>query len=212
MKPGLHRGQLARWDDDRGFGFIQPADSSPEVFLHITELKDVTRRPIVGDTILYHVAEQGGKVRALNAFILGARLKPILRSSSYSNKGIMQAESLYPFPVLEVMLLSIFPLFGATHFVLKTGNPLPLILYPLVSLVSFKLYANDKSCAKQGAWRTSEQTLILCDLAGGWMGGFIAQRRLRHKVSKRSYQAMFRLVVAMHYLFWLGWLTVAKSL
>ena len=212
MKPGLRRGQLAKWKDDRGFGFIQPADSSPEVFLHITELKDVTRRPIVGDTIFYHVAEQNGKIHALNAFILGARLKPISKASSSSDKGTVQAKSLYAFPILEVALLSILPMVGAIHFSLKTGNPLPLILYPLISLASFKLYADDKFHAKQGSWRTPEQTLILCDLAGGWMGGFIAQRRLRHKVSKNSYQMMFWLVVAMHYIFWLGWLIVAKTL
>ncbi|HEY9641781.1 MAG TPA: cold shock and DUF1294 domain-containing protein [Coleofasciculaceae cyanobacterium] len=212
MKSGLRRGQLTKWKDDRGFGFIQPADGSPEVFLHISELKDVSRRPIVGDTIYYHIAEQDGKVRASNAFILGARLKPVSQSSPSTNKGTKQAVPLYPFPVLEVVVLSFFPMIGAIHFLLKTGNPLSLILYGLMSLISFALYADDKSCAKRGAWRTPEKTLILCDLAGGWIGGFIAQRRLHHKVSKSSYQRAFWLVVAMHYVFWLWWLIASKEI
>lgn len=212
MKPGLHRGQLTKWKDDRGFGFIQPADGSLEVFLHISELKDASRRPTVGDTIYYYVAERDGKARASNAFILGARLKPVSRSSPSSSKATMQAEPPYPFPVLEVVLLSIFPMIGAIHFLLKTGNPLFLILYGLMGLVSFVLYADDKSRAKRGAWRTPEKTLILCDLAGGWIGGFIAQRRLNHKVSKSSYQGVFWLAVAMHYIFWLWWLIASKDI
>ncbi|MCC5615692.1 cold shock domain-containing protein [Nostoc sp. CHAB 5836] len=41
MKPALHKGQLIRWKDDRGFGFIQPDDSSQEVFLHITAFNEL---------------------------------------------------------------------------------------------------------------------------------------------------------------------------
>ncbi|MDJ1170725.1 cold shock domain-containing protein [Roseofilum sp. BLCC_M154] len=36
MKPTLHKGQLATWKDDRGFGFIQPDNGGKEVFLHIS--------------------------------------------------------------------------------------------------------------------------------------------------------------------------------
>jgi cold shock CspA family protein len=55
MKPALHKGQLITWKDDRGFGFIQPDDGSQEVFLHITALKDVNRRPQVGDFVCYQL-------------------------------------------------------------------------------------------------------------------------------------------------------------
>ncbi len=211
MKPGLRRGQLTKWKDDRGFGFIQPADGSPEVFLHISGLKNVSRRPVLGDTIYYYIAEQDGKIRASNAFILGARLKPVSQSPLSSRKLTMQAEPLRPFPVLEALLLSILPMIGASHFLIKTGNPLLLILYGLMGLVSFVLYADDKSRAKQGAWRIPEKTLILSDLAGGWIGGFIAQRRLNHKVSKSSYQGTFWLVAVMHYIFWLWWLFTSQD-
>lgn len=222
MKPGLRRGQLTKWKDERGFGFIQPADGSSEVFLHITELKDASRRPVTGDTIYYYAAEQDGKVRALNAFILGARLKPASSATQAShaqashaqssNRSSASADSLYPFPDLEVLLLSIFPLVGMIHFGLKTGNLLPFLLYPAFSLLSYAQYAEDKSRAKRGVWRIPEKNLILCDLAGGWIGGFVAQRKLRHKVSKSSYQGVFWLVVGMHYIFWLGWLVASKDL
>lgn len=211
MKLGIRSGQLIKWKDDRGFGFIQPVDGSQEIFLHISEIKDATRRPQVGDTIYYHVVTgQDGKVSACNAFILGARSKPT--SSSSNNKATSNAASTSRFPVLEVLLLSILPLLGAIHFAWTTSNPLPLILYPVMSLLTFVLYADDKSRAKRGNWRTSEKTLHLCELAGGWLGGFVAQRRLRHKSSKGSYQVEFWGIVTIHYIVWLIWLFLGKNI
>ena len=201
MEPVLNKGQLATWKDDRGFGFIQPADGSQEVFLHISELQDSTRRPQIGDTIYYYAVAEDGKVRACNAFILGARSKPT--STSSSNRAASNGAPPFPFLGLEVLLLSILPLVGSLHFAWTTANPLPLILYPGMSLLTFALYADDKSRAKRGNWRISEKTLHLCELAGGWLGGFVAQRRLRHKSSKESYQFEFWAIVTLHYIAWL---------
>ncbi|MCU0523217.1 MAG: DUF1294 domain-containing protein [Elainella sp. Prado103] len=212
MKPGLRRGQLKTWKDERGFGFIQPVDGSSEVFLHVSELKDASRRPVVGDTIYYHAIEQAGKVRAVNAFILGARLQRSGASASVRSTRDPSARSDAPLPILPILLLAIFPVIGAIHFAFTTGYFWVLLLYPGVGCISFLLYRDDKDRARQKAWRTSEKTLILWDLFGGWMGGFIAQRMFRHKVSKPSYQFAFWLVVVMHYLGWLVWLIVGKDL
>jgi hypothetical protein len=40
-----------------------------------------------------------------------------------------------------------------------------------------------------------EARLHLLELLGGWPGAFLAQRRLRHKCSKHSYQVVFWLIV-----------------
>lgn len=34
------KGRLKSWDDDKGFGFIQPQDGGAEVFAHIPEVND----------------------------------------------------------------------------------------------------------------------------------------------------------------------------
>lgn len=209
MQPGLRSGKLTKWKDERGFGFIQPVDGSQEVFLHISEVKDATRRPQENDTIYYHcVVDSDGKVRACDAFILGARNK----SASSSNRANPFNVNVLSFPIVELVLLSLLPFAGAIHFTWTTRNPLPLILYPAMSLVTYALYADDKSRAKRKDWRTSEQTLHLCELAGGWLGGFIAQRVLRHKSQKESYQAAFWAIVIIHYIAWLFWLFLGKTL
>ncbi len=144
MKSGLCRGQLIKWKDERGFGFIQPADGSREAFLHISELKDATRRLQLGDTIYYHVATEDGKIRACNAFISGARSQPTSPSAIYKPTFIGK------FPIWEVLLLSAVPLSGSIHLAWQIANPLLLIFYPAMSLLTFGLYADDKSRAKKG--------------------------------------------------------------
>jgi uncharacterized membrane protein YsdA (DUF1294 family)/cold shock CspA family protein len=199
MRTNLCRGKLTKWNDDRGFGFIQPVDSSQEIFLHIYELKDATRRPQVDDIIYYYVVtEEDGKLRADNAFILGARKKP----ASSSRSLISTATS--PFLIQKILLLSILPLLGSIHFFATTRNPLPFILYPTMSVLTYVLYADDKSRANLGKWRTPEQSLHLCELAGGWLGGFVAQRRLNHKSKKKSYQVQFWTIVILHQIGCLG--------
>ena len=72
MKPIFTKGQLITWKEDRGFGFIKPNDGGKDVFLHISVLPTASRRPKVGDTILYQrVTTPKGKVRAAKASIQG---------------------------------------------------------------------------------------------------------------------------------------------
>jgi len=70
MKHTLLRGQLTTWNDDRGFGFITPDNNnSRHIFIHVSALKGMSRRPVVGDIICYEVEDHHGKMRAAHAFI-----------------------------------------------------------------------------------------------------------------------------------------------
>lgn len=91
MKPLLHKGQLVKWKDDRGFGFIKPDDSKKEVFLHISALKGAGRRPKVGDTIFYELVTQAdGKVRASNASIHGVAVRPLPTKQNVKKRGLLE--------------------------------------------------------------------------------------------------------------------------
>ena len=80
-----------------------------------------------------------------------------------------------------------------------------LVMYLVASSLTFIAYAWDKSAAKSGRWRTQESTLHLLSLAGGWPGALVAQKVLRHKSRKQSFQFMFWFTVAINCSI-LGWL------
>ncbi|GAA5205631.1 hypothetical protein GCM10025774_03740 [Microbacterium kyungheense] len=64
-------------------------------------------------------------------------------------------------------------------------------LYLAMSIGGFAAYGVDKSAAKAGRGRVSEQTLLTVGLLGGWPGALIAQQVFRHKTRKRSFRRMF---------------------
>ena len=70
--------------------------------------------------------------------------------------------------------------------------------YAVMSFVAFIAYANDKSAARQGKWRTPESTLHMLEFLCGWPGGWLAQRWLRHKSVKTSFRVVFFLMVVLN--------------
>lgn len=77
---------------------------------------------------------------------------------------------------------------------LTASGDLPLAVpavYVAASLLAFVLYRLDKSAALNGRRRTPEDTLLVVGLVGGWPGALVAQRLLRHKSQKASFQMMF---------------------
>ncbi len=81
-----------------------------------------------------------------------------------------------------------------------SGGMAWLLIYGTTSLISFILYAWDKSAARNGRWRISEATLHWWALLGGWPGAWLAQRYLRHKSVKTSFRAVFWLTVVLNVL------------
>ncbi len=70
----------------------------------------------------------------------------------------------------------------------------------VISLLTYAVYGADKDSAQEKIpdWRASERLLHGLELAGGWPGAFLAQRRLSHKCSKLSYQVVFWFIVSLY--------------
>ena len=75
--------------------------------------------------------------------------------------------------------------------------------YTLASVVTFAVYGYDKHRAKHDGWRVTERTLHTLEMAGGWPGAIVGQRRFKHKWRKSQYMLVFRLIVAVHALVWM---------
>lgn len=75
------------------------------------------------------------------------------------------------------------------------------VVYQLVfiNLTTFIAYRADKRAAVRGAWRVPERDLHTLEFLGGWLGAWIAQKVYRHKTSKKSYQAMYKLMIVMEF-------------
>lgn len=79
------------------------------------------------------------------------------------------------------------------------------ITYAVMSMLTFIIYAIDKSKAKRGVWRIPENSLHILSLCCGWPGAMVAQQILRHKSKKIRFRAVFwlTLVINVVILLWL---------
>lgn len=195
-----YQGKITSWKDDKGFGFITPNGGGEQFFLHIKAFARSGRRPVVGDIVTYEqAADAKGRGRAESVAFVEPRSRLAAAKETSSGGG---------FPLLAVL----FFVFVAACAL--TGK-LPLIVvgfYAGASLLAFVVYAWDKSAAEKNHWRTAESSLHMIALFGGWPGALVAQRVLRHKSSKKSFQVTFWATVLMNCVA-LGWLlTPAGSL
>jgi cold shock CspA family protein len=71
-------GTLAKWNDDRGFGFIAPTQGGPEVFVHVSAFPRDGQRPKLGERLTFEIEiDRDGKKRAKNILCPGrSTLRP----------------------------------------------------------------------------------------------------------------------------------------
>lgn len=84
------------------------------------------------------------------------------------------------------------------HPVIEIQGLWLLTLYLPMSLLCFVAYYRDKQSAIHGRRRTPEARLHLYEVLGGWPGGLLAQRLIRHKTRKLGYQLKFWSIVLAH--------------
>ena len=155
-------GTIKSWDDERGFGFIEPDQGGQDIFVHIKAFKGLRERPQASQRVSFQI-ELGpqGKKRALNAELI-RQARPLRNRSSKSGSAQWGTATLFAIPVFGVVLFLGYVL----------GHPPRWLLWSYVgaSVITYAAYVLDKSAAQKGEWRTSEQTLHLLSLVGGWPG------------------------------------------
>lgn len=130
----MERGILVRWNDEKGFGFIQPEQQGKDVFIHITVLKHMARKPQVGDSILYRTEVQNdGKVKAIKASIEGvAVLANTSKSPRRNANPPSRSLSNTLLPLLLIFGIGIFGFKKYTEFeIAQTPNNTEIETTPL---------------------------------------------------------------------------------
>lgn len=182
-------GTLKTWNDERGFGFIESSQGGQEIFVHVKAFKARTGRPQINQVFSFEI-ELGpqGKKRAKNvAPVQPVRRRPNARGEPPAQWG---TASLFAIPVFLILFVAVSLLWRPPLWFAA--------VYVVGSALTFLAYAVDKSAARRQAWRTSESTLHLLALAGGWPGALLAQRLLRHKSTKAEFRSVFWATVVLN--------------
>jgi uncharacterized membrane protein YsdA (DUF1294 family)/cold shock CspA family protein len=184
------QGTLISWNDDRGFGQIEPARGGEPIFVHISAWPKGSGRPRVQQAVTFEVESGPKGKRARDVQLL--RPARALRRSERSSPAQWGTATLFAIPafLLFYVLISIVwrpPLWFAA-------------VYVGASALTFLVYALDKSAAANDSWRTPESTLHLLSIAGGWPGALLAQQFLRHKSTKQEFRQVFWVTVVLNLL------------
>lgn len=177
-------GRITTWKDEQGYGFITPGNGGPRAFVHIKAFQDGKIRPAENDRVSYELgADQHGRPQAKYVKREGAAFRA--RATNKTETAVCAAPLLF---------------LGTVGFLAGAGRLHPAVvgLYVTASFVAFLAYRSDKRAAQEDRWRTPESTLLLFGLIGGWPGALLAQRLLRHKSSKPSFQLAFWITVLIN--------------
>lgn len=115
-------GTLARWNDERGFGFISPTKSgTAEIFVHISAFPKDGQRPFVGELISFETeTDKNGKTRAVNLLFPNRTVRLTHRpqaANSYRRKPGFLGRTV---PVLVVLALVYYAYGKLGHRVFST--------------------------------------------------------------------------------------------
>lgn len=186
------KGSIIQWNDEKGFGFVTTDTKSDKIFIHIKSFIKRSRRPELGDKIVYAIIQdEKNRPQAIQIQFLHEFEREKLRQKKHDqtedNKSLMAKVVAFPF-ILALIIL--FILHKITWFVLA--------FYGLINIWTYFAYYRDKQAAQKDKFRTPEKRLHLFSLLGGWIGALLAQRTLRHKSQKTEFRQVFWFTVVIH--------------
>ncbi|WP_180125779.1 cold shock and DUF1294 domain-containing protein [Rhodoferax sp. BLA1] len=192
MTPTRFTGTLTTWHDDRGFGFLQADQGGNPVFVHIKAFLPGSGRPQLNLAYTFEVETGAKGKRAIN--VAPVRAARVAQATGPSR----QRPSAAPWGTATLLVIPVFLVLYAVVAVLWRPPLWVAGAYLGLSLLTFIVYAMDKSAARAQGWRTAESTLHLLALVGGWPGALLAQQWLRHKSRKQEFRAVFWATVLLN--------------
>ena len=202
VKPMANKqqGRVRKWQDDKGFGFIETA-AGESVFFHVSEFK-AQRRPAIGEEVVFSVSyDNQRRLQAREVQELGF----VQQKMAQKNKQIRQrnhkrsAQAEFESGQKKRLFLGVG--FYGVLILLAVMDKLSWLVvgwYIVLGIITYAMYAKDKAAAQSGDWRTPESTLHLLSALGGWVGAMVAQTYLRHKSQKAEFRLAYYLTVIIN--------------
>lgn len=211
------QGTVIRWDEAKGFGFIQSPQSSAQLFFHIRDWR-AGNSPALRATVSFEEIHVGGKgARAMDVrpteTAAAARPRPGPKPTRAPDRRVARpARGRAQNPKvpdssagMAIVLMLVWLGFLVAGVVLGRLNWPVLPAALLLNLATFYAYWQDKFAARKGQWRTAEDTLHLFGLLGGWPGAWLAHQILRHKSAKRAFRNVYWATAGVNVLALAAW-------
>ena len=194
------QGQIKKWQDDKGFGFIE-TEAGESVFFHVSEFK-AQRRPEVGEQVVFIIGQDSqGRMQAKQvqelAFVQQKMAQKNQQIRQRNHKRSAQAD----FEAGQRKRLFMGVGFYGVLILLAATDKLSWLVigwYIALGVITYAMYAKDKAAAQSNDWRTPESTLHLLSALGGWVGAMVAQTYLRHKSQKPEFRVAYYLTVVIN--------------
>ena len=196
-----HHGTIAKFDNERKFGFIQFDNKNRQIFFHVSRFK-AGRNPNIGEQVLFDIG-QDKQVRPVAINIQEAQF---VAQKQQERKQKQQAYKAYQerqeqkHGQLNLLCgVSVVYLLILAIVLLMSGFSLKLLgVYFIMGIVSFFIYYQDKVKAQNNQWLIPENTLHTIDVFGGWIGATFAHKLLNHKATKADFRVVFYITVALN--------------
>lgn len=194
------QGHIKKWQDDKGFGFIETA-AGESVFFHVSAFK-APRRPEIGEQVVFTVGQDNqGRLQAKDVQELSFVQQKMAQKNNQIRQRNHKRSAQAEFEAGQKKRLFLGIGFYGVVILLAVMNKLSWLViawYVILGVITYGMYAKDKAAAQNGDWRTPESTLHLLSTLGGWVGALVAQTYLRHKSQKPEFRIVYYLTVIIN--------------
>ena len=194
------QGHIKKWQDDKGFGFIE-TEAGESVFFHVSAFK-AQRRPEIGEQVVFTVGQDNqGRLQAKDVQELSFVQQKMAQKNSQIRQRNHKRSAQAEFEAGQKKRLFLGLGFYGVLILLVVMNKLSWLVlawYAVLGVITYGMYAKDKAAAQSGDWRTPESTLHILSALGGWVGAMVAQTYLRHKSQKPEFRITYYLTVIIN--------------
>ena len=117
-------GTLTQWNDERGFGFILPAQGTATIFVHVSAFPRDGVRPQVGEVLSFEIeAGRDGRQRAMRVSRPGERSRQTRHKPAIASRRARHQRSRLRDALVAVMLVGVVAIIGYTRWRTRPSDP-----------------------------------------------------------------------------------------